>query len=570
MKIGLIAVDTHNFPNLPLMKISAYHKARGDNVDWHFKMYHYDIVYISKVFTSDKDIDYPIYAEQIIKGGTGYGLQNKLPDEIEHMCPDYTIYPQYNESYGFLTRGCPRACLHGDTIIRTTNGSFPIRELIGKENIKVLSRKEDGRIGFVPAINICKTGENRKLIRVSFDDGTHIDCTPDHKFKRFLNGNQYEPVREFDTRADELKPCDSVVAVKVYKTRDGYEEISWGRRKRIRYHRLVVESDIGRILKHDEYVHHKNGNPLDNRICNLEITDPTKHIKLHPEISERMKINNPVHKMDETAKERWKKNISNSGKGVKRTMEQRIKYRNSKLGAKNPNYIDGKHTGQPSRINHKVVSIVELDGLHDTYCMEIPDIHWFFANDVFVHNCDFCIVSEKEGRKSHQVADLNDFHRGQKVIKLLDPNLLACKDREKLIQQLADSKSYIDFTQGLDIRLADKDIIEQLNKLKIKMLHFAWDNPREDLADKFIEFDRYTNVKDERKRRVYVLTNFDSTHDEDLHRIYTLQRLGYDPFVMIYEKDTAPLQTRQLQRWCNNKPIYRKVPDFREYDTRLG
>ena len=110
MDIGLIDVDGHNFPNLALMKISAYHKQKGDNVEWVLPLKQYDRVYMSKVFTFTKDYDGIIQAKEIIKGGTGYGLDNKLPDEIEHVYPDYELYNIKNEAYGYLTRGCPRGC----------------------------------------------------------------------------------------------------------------------------------------------------------------------------------------------------------------------------------------------------------------------------------------------------------------------------------------------------------------------------------------------------------------------------------------------------------------------------
>ena len=67
------------------------------------------------------------------------------------------------------------------------------------------------------------------------------------------------------------------------------------------------------------------------------------------------------------------------------------------------------------------------------------------------------------------------------------------------------------------------------------MLHFAWDDPNQDLTAYFEKFNRLTKCKDERKKRVYVLTNFGSTHEQDLYRVYTLRDLGYDPYVMIYE-----------------------------------
>ena len=292
MKIGLIDVDSHNFPNLPLMKLSTYHKKQGDTVEWCNALDTYDVVYQSKIFDFTPDFEFCLRADEVIKGGTGYDLENKLSDEVEHCCPDYSLYSTFNEAYGFLTRGCPRGC-------------------------------------------------------------------------------------------------------------------------------------------------------------------------------------------------------------------------------------------------------------------------------------PFCIVAEKEGKRSVQVADLGEFYKGQKQIKLLDPNLLANKDREYLLDELNSTKAYIDFTQGLDIRMMTDSIADKLNRMKIKMIHFAWDN---------YEFETYEKLKyfrdllqyDMRKLRVYVLTNFDTTHEQDLERIYKLRELDYDPYVMIYDKDHAPKQTRYLQRWVNNKRIFRLTERFEEYDHRKG
>ena len=112
MDIGLIDVDSHNFPNLCLMKLAAYHKAQSDRVGWYDHDRHYDIVYQSRVFdnTYSKDIDFTPNATQVIKGGTGYGLDNRLPDAVEHIMPDYSLYGKTDTAYGFLTRGCPRHC----------------------------------------------------------------------------------------------------------------------------------------------------------------------------------------------------------------------------------------------------------------------------------------------------------------------------------------------------------------------------------------------------------------------------------------------------------------------------
>lgn len=71
MKIGLIDVDGHGFPSIPLMKISAWHKKQGDSVEWYQPMFsgHMDIVYKSKVFSFTPDYEYCIDADKIIGGG---------------------------------------------------------------------------------------------------------------------------------------------------------------------------------------------------------------------------------------------------------------------------------------------------------------------------------------------------------------------------------------------------------------------------------------------------------------------------------------------------------------------
>jgi hypothetical protein len=291
MKIGLIDVDSHNFPNLALMKISAWHKSQGDTVEWFFPMSHYDKVYMAKVFDFTPDFETVINADEVIYGGTGYDLQKKLPDEIEHIYPDYSLYGIKNTAYGYLTRGCPRGC-------------------------------------------------------------------------------------------------------------------------------------------------------------------------------------------------------------------------------------------------------------------------------------GFCIVGKKEGLKSYKVADLTEFWRGQREIVISDPNLLACKDRIELLQQLIDSKAWIDINQGLDIRFMDEEAAYMVNQLKLKMLHFAWDDMKQSdvIISNLTKFKQSTEF-DFRRLRVYVLTNFDTTEEQDLYRIYKLKELGYDPYLMIYDKQNAPKRLRKMQRWVNNKFIFRsgQAETFEDY-----
>ena len=77
MKVGLIDVDGYNFPNLPLMKISAWHKQNGDSVEWYEALFHsigepLDIVYMSRVFGDEYSSDYQYYVKIIF-----FSLANK-------------------------------------------------------------------------------------------------------------------------------------------------------------------------------------------------------------------------------------------------------------------------------------------------------------------------------------------------------------------------------------------------------------------------------------------------------------------------------------------------------------
>lgn len=149
-RIGMIDVDGHNYPNLPLMKISAWHKNQGDTVEWYIPSLHgfprepMDIVYMSKVFSFTCDFEYHINANKIIRGGSGYAIKiedgkeifdkkkdMELPDHMEHIYPDYSLYPEQTKetAFGFLTRGCPRGCAFCHVGIKEGKQSYKVADL---------------------------------------------------------------------------------------------------------------------------------------------------------------------------------------------------------------------------------------------------------------------------------------------------------------------------------------------------------------------------------------------------------------------------------------------------------
>ena len=195
----------------------------------------------------------------------------------------------------------------------------------------------------------------------------------------------------------------------------------------------------------------------------------------------------------------------------------------------------------------------------------ITDTAYGFLTRGCPHNHGYCVVPRKEGRVSRKVADLSEWWDGQEYIELLDPNLLACKERNELLDQLIESRAMVNFNQGLDIRLMNDDIADKLSAMRVKALHFAWDDPREDLTPQFEAFAKRYRRKAHGGKIVYVLTNYGTTMEENLYRIYTLRDLGYDPDVRIYDKPNAPLEVLRLQRWVNNRFIFGKCQRFEDY-----
>lgn len=198
----------------------------------------------------------------------------------------------------------------------------------------------------------------------------------------------------------------------------------------------------------------------------------------------------------------------------------------------------------------------------------ITDTAYGFLSRGCPRGCSFCHVEAKEGRRSIKVADLSEFWNGQKNIVLCDPNILACREWKDLLQQLIDSKAWVDFNQGLDIRLMTKEKAEMLKQIKMKNLHFAWDRyeDKEKIVPKFKMFKEITGI-DYRKLGVFVLTNFDTTIEQDLERIYMLRDLGFSPYLMIYNKENLPKGhiLRKMQRWVNNRIIFARCKRFEDY-----
>ena len=223
MRIGLIDVDHHNYPNLALMKISAYHKAQGDSVEWYMPFSdRYDRVYVSKVFSFSPDIDEHINADEVLRGGTGYAiklengkevyhpeLDKPLMPEIENIYPDYSIYPMYTKdtAYGFLTRGCPRGCAFCHVVSKEGRCSVKVANLSdfwgGQKNIVLCD----------PNILACKDWKD--LLKQLEDSKANVDFNQGLDI-RMMNEEKIEAlkrikIKEFHFAWDRYEDKDKVL-----------------------------------------------------------------------------------------------------------------------------------------------------------------------------------------------------------------------------------------------------------------------------------------------------------------------------------------------------------------------
>lgn len=322
---------------------------------------------------------------------------------------DMSLYRSHNwQRFGSLEKrqpyasiytsfGCPFKCLAGDTPVETVYGKIPIKELAEKyTEVGVFTYDRATATGKVSAATNIRQYGTSKLVRVHFDDGTHIDCTPDHQFLAFKWGNQNVEGTEWTEEAQNLKKGIHVRALKYGvegTAKNQYPCVNWSRRGRDKIHRLVASWKVGRTLTSEEHVHHMDHNKFNFAPANLHVyANAAEHFADHPEIAQRMRDNNPTKN---GISQEWRDRIQASITGKKRSAESKIRYSESKRGEKNPNYKHGKTVGRSSRlpaVNHRVTFVEDLVGEHPVYCLTVADTGWFYANNVLVKNCEFCCI----------------------------------------------------------------------------------------------------------------------------------------------------------------------------------
>ena len=231
---------------------------------------------------------------------------------------------------------------------------------------------------------------------------------------------------------------------------------------------------------------------------------------------------------------------------------------------------DGKETYNTEKDNCLPPEVEHVYPDYSLYPQLTKETAYGYLTRGCPRNCAFCHTTQKDGRRSVKVADLGEFWNGQKEIVLLDQNILACREHLDLLDQLIESGARVEFNGGLDIRMINEQNIEKIKLLKLKCIHFAFDRwqDRDIIEPRLRLFAERTGYNKDRGRvMVYILTNFDSTLEQDIYRIQLCRELKFSPYPMIYDKAHADPVYKKLQRWCNNF-IFWKCPTFEEYKRR--
>lgn len=233
--------------------------------------------------------------------------------------------------------------------------------------------------------------------------------------------------------------------------------------------------------------------------------------------------------------------------------------------------VDGKEVFHKERNKNLPDEIEHIYPDYSIYAKYTQDTAYGFLTRGCPRGCEFCHVAPKEGRCSVKVADLSEFWRGQKKIVLNDPNILACREHLELLQQLVDSKARVEFNQGLDIRLVTEKNIALLKQIKIDTIHFAFDRfqDKDIIEPRLRQFaELWGGNKCRQQVQVYILTNFDTTLEQDMYRIQLCRELNMNPYMCIYDKEHSSPIYNKIQRWVNRRWVFWSCPTFEEYNNQ--
>lgn len=180
-----------------------------------------------------------------------------------------------------------------------------------------------------------------------------------------------------------------------------------------------------------------------------------------------------------------------------------------------------------------------------------PKINYGFTTRGCIRKCKFCFVPKSEGY-IRAVGDIYDIWDGSSSeVVLLDNNILALPEHFKMIcEQAMRENIMLDFNQGLDIRLVTPAICELLKETKLKRIRFAFDDPKlEAVVRRKVAMLREHKVKN--AFPFYVLAGFDTTFEEDMHRLEVLKELGCRAYVMRHENTPRERRYIRMAQWAN-------------------